>query len=309
MCLGMAGSVLNWPATFFQVYAAATDGITDFGSPHLYSGSFSVNLGTGAAVTTELPSRISKLNIHGALMSVAWVLLLPLGTLAARHRWVFGETRVFGLHLWFRLHVALQLSGMVCFIVGFVYAWKYLPGVGNGDPTGAKVGLAHMYLGTIIMGLAGLQVIVGFVRPKPGSRPRPLWNILHHWLGRLTIVSAWATVYTGIYMAHTSLAYQASYTTWLLPIAVIMGVIILADLLLSAYNFGYNHASLSIATVHPSIGMSSQLAGDNNGAIPKGGRVVKVEAQLIGSDPLGIGLGANDAKVSIVSHPTRAGIH
>ena len=151
-----------------------------------------------------------------------------------------GETKLFGIHLWFRLHVALQLSGMVCFIVGFVYAWKYLPGVGNGDPTGAKVGLAHMYLGTIIMGLAGLQVIVGFVRPKPGSRPRPLWNILHHWLGRLTIFSAWVTVYMGIYMAHTSLTYQASYITWMVPIASVMGCVVLADAILSIFH-AFNH--------------------------------------------------------------------
>ena len=47
---------------------------------------------------------------------------------------------------------------MVCLIVGFVYAWLYLPGVGKGDPTGGKVGMAHLYLGTIVMGLAGMQV-------------------------------------------------------------------------------------------------------------------------------------------------------
>ena len=47
---------------------------------------------------------------------------------------------------------------MVCFIVGFVYAWLYLPGAGKGDPTGGKVGKAHLYLGTIVMGLAGMQV-------------------------------------------------------------------------------------------------------------------------------------------------------
>ena len=56
------------------------------------------------------------------------------------------------------LPLFLQLSGMVFFIVGFAYAWTYLPGPGNGEPTGGKVGKAHLLLGTIIMGLAGLQV-------------------------------------------------------------------------------------------------------------------------------------------------------
>ena len=56
----------------------------------------------------------------------------------------------------------------------------------------------------------GSQVIIGFVRPSPTSNIRPFWNAVHHNLGRLTIVSAWATLYMGIYMAHESLTYQAS---------------------------------------------------------------------------------------------------
>lgn len=46
---------------------------------------------------------------------------------------------------------------MVLFIVGFAYAWSYLPGDGS-DPVGEQTGKAHQILGTIIMGLAGLQV-------------------------------------------------------------------------------------------------------------------------------------------------------
>ena len=145
-----------------------------------------------------------------------------------------GESLLFGAHLWFRLHVVFQLSGMVCFIVGFVYAWLYLPGSGNGPPTGGKVGQSHMILGTIIMGLAGLQVVVGFVRPKPDSSMRKGWNHLHHWLGRLTILSSWVVVYTGVYIAHESVAYQSSYSSWLIPIALVMGAIVLADIGCSA---------------------------------------------------------------------------
>ena len=48
--------------------------------------------------------------IHGALMAAAWVLLLPLGSLVARHKWVFGEAKLWGAHLWFRLHLTLQAS-------------------------------------------------------------------------------------------------------------------------------------------------------------------------------------------------------
>ena len=69
-----------------MIYAAAGDGVTDLGAPHIYSGSFSINLGTGGAAIVDTPNKINKMNIHGVLMAVAWVLLLPLGSLIARHR-------------------------------------------------------------------------------------------------------------------------------------------------------------------------------------------------------------------------------
>ena len=81
------------------------------------------------------------------------------------------------------------------------------------------------------------QVIVGFVRPKPGATIRKGWNHLHHWLGRLTMVSAWVTLYMGIYMAHESLAYQSSYAYWLAPCISVMGALILGDICLTASPF------------------------------------------------------------------------
>ena len=48
------------------------------------------------------------------------------------------------------------------------------------------------------------------MRPSPTGSIRPFWNFLHHNLGRITVLSAWATLYMGIYMAHTSVSYQVS---------------------------------------------------------------------------------------------------
>ena len=79
------------------------------------------------------------------------------------------------------------------------------------------------------------QVIVGFVRPKTGATIRKGWNHLHHWLGRLTMVSAWVTLYMGIYMAHESLTYQSSYAYWLAPCISVIGALILTDICLTAY--------------------------------------------------------------------------
>ncbi len=149
----------------------------------------------------------SVLIVHGALMATAWMLLLPLGTLLARHKWMFGEAKLFGRHLWFQLHLALQLSGVAIFVVGFAYSHAYF----EGPTTGGQCGQAHSMLGIIVMGLATAQVAVGFIRPAPDAKLRWLWNIVHHWLGRITLVTAWTTTFIGIYIAHESLAYQVRY--------------------------------------------------------------------------------------------------
>lgn len=58
----------------------------DFAAEHEWHGSFDLNLATGAATVTTANVKLQRMNVHGALMTVAWVGLLPLGTLMARHR-------------------------------------------------------------------------------------------------------------------------------------------------------------------------------------------------------------------------------
>ncbi|KAG1674684.1 hypothetical protein FOA52_007208 [Chlamydomonas sp. UWO 241] len=122
---------------------------------------------------------------------------------------------------------------MALFIAGFAIAWIYLPG-GGLSVTGGSVGEAHQVLGTIVMGLAGLQVIIGFVRPAPDNEKlRPTWTLLHHNLGRLSILVAWATIYLGIVIAHGSPTYGYSYSVWIVAMAVVMGSLVATDIVLT----------------------------------------------------------------------------
>lgn len=74
------------------------------------------------------------------------------------HRWLLGEHKVLGLHTWFQLHRALQLTGTVVFLVGLVYAWVYL-GI---RPKGTPLRKAHGGVGTAVVATTLLQV-----RPSP----------------------------------------------------------------------------------------------------------------------------------------------
>ena len=51
-----------------------------------------------------------------------------------------------------------QLSGLLLFTAGFLIAWRSLPGLGNGSPTGGTIGRAHQVMGTAVFGLTCAQV-------------------------------------------------------------------------------------------------------------------------------------------------------
>ena len=50
-----------------------------------------------------------------------------------------------------------------------------------------------------------LQLLVGLIRPGLDSPKRPTWNLVHWWLGRLTILVAWTTIYLGCYIFNVSI--------------------------------------------------------------------------------------------------------
>lgn len=77
------------------------------------------------------------------------------------------------------------------------------------------------------------QVVLGFVRPSPTGNLRPAWNAVHHNLGRLTILSAWVTIYLGIVIGHAAPTYNLDYVAWLCPTAIVMGLMVIADIVLT----------------------------------------------------------------------------
>ncbi|MEW5306052.1 MAG: hypothetical protein WDW36_008552 [Sanguina aurantia] len=169
------------------------------------------------------------INVHGLLMSVAWGLLLPLGTFMPAHRWLLGDVKVGKTALWFILHLAFQLSGFSIFVAGFVVCIMHfdvssMPGGGTGK--------AHAYMGWALMGLASLQMIGGAVRPGRDTRLRSFWNPIHHNLGRISILIGWVLIYLGIWIYSVSI-YGGSLLTWMTPLVAITGTLLLMHLMLT----------------------------------------------------------------------------
>ena len=56
----------------------------------------------------------------------------------------------------------------------------------------------HKWLGIGVSVGAGLQFVLAHVaRPKPDAPNRASWNMMHWWLGRLTVIAAWVNLLTG----------------------------------------------------------------------------------------------------------------
>ena len=197
---------------------------------------FSFYLQTSQAAAIDPMSNKNWVIIHGAMMSAAVVLIFPCGLIMARHmKLILKDAKVRDVHVWFHLHRGMQVLGFIVFIIGIAFAYSYLDVDNlNGLPGLYACGQAHMVLGNIVAGMFVLQVVFGFVRPHPGPGPlRSLWTIFHHWLGRLAIACSWVVVLLGIYIGHSFTAYLLDYRQWLIPMAVIMGIWVLLDIVLS----------------------------------------------------------------------------
>ena len=126
------------------------------------------------------------------------------------------------------MHVGCQWTGVTLFVAAFVIAFVQFP-----TPIiGANIGQVHKILGILVMALVVLQVVVAHTaRPDPSHRFRMVWNLFHWNLGRMAVLTAWAAVFTGIYI------YQEGNTpmlaVWIEPCAIVAGMLVLLDIGLS----------------------------------------------------------------------------
>ncbi len=70
-------------------------------------------------------------------------------------RWVLGNMKFMGVHVWFRVHVLIQFAGVAIATAGFAYAFVNLDDPGR---NGSAVGETHKILGIIVYALTCVQV-------------------------------------------------------------------------------------------------------------------------------------------------------
>jgi len=156
-----------------------------FDFQHTKNGIIIINLFTGQVSK----SSFNKNLFHGLVMLVAWGLLVVQGNYLARFLKGLG-------HIWFQLHVSIQVIVLALTIVAFIVIEDSLGSVSSNHFTGV-----HQYFGIIIVTLAILQGFGGWLADRmydPKRTSVPLFpDKLHIWNGRFLTVLSFTNIFLG----------------------------------------------------------------------------------------------------------------
>eukprot|EP00775_Hariotina_reticulata_P002390 gene2390-2694_t len=178
-----------------------------------------INFKTGKVAKVTMPNRL--LAVHGGLMVLAFVILLPLGLLASRHKWLFVDEEFGELSPWWDIiHLGLLIiaasAGLASMLVVVVVF---------GNSNGGSLNSAHSVLGMIAIALSILLVstygLRPFVKPAPGHS-HPLMTPLKagSWV---TLLAGWTALFLGCGVIHENWA--VPHSTWLLPCVLLCALI------------------------------------------------------------------------------------
>ncbi|CAI9782143.1 unnamed protein product [Fraxinus pennsylvanica] len=132
------------------------------------------------------------ITLHGVLLWASMGFLTPLGVLTIRmsSTWeCHQKTR----KILFYVHAILQVLSVLLATVGAALSIR------NFENTFYN---SHQRIGLALYGAIYVQVLIGFRRPKRGTRRRSLWYFLHWILGTTICLVGIINVYTGLQAYH-----------------------------------------------------------------------------------------------------------
>ncbi|KAB8455110.1 hypothetical protein FH972_025263 [Carpinus fangiana] len=132
-----------------------------------------------------------EITLHGFLLWASLGFLLPVGILVIRmsHREECGRR----LKILFYVHAILQTLMILVATAGAVMSIK------NFNNSFKNY---HQRIGLLLYGIIWLQALVGFVRPKRGSKARSVWFFVHWLLGTTVSILGVLNIYTGLQAYH-----------------------------------------------------------------------------------------------------------
>jgi len=206
-----------------EVYLLYATGNGDANKPqyHKFKGTTNSTIDVAKCVRTESTNEQgqcsqytnSKLyRIHGFLMMLAWMLMLPFGIFLGATKDAFNQRKEIKtccdqtLQFWRAIHRPLQVSGVIVMLIAFIIIF-----IANNTAKRAHMVYLHHFLGVItfvLAILAMLQPIMEKLR-KLGQTDKQkhtidlIWRTIHAVSGYGSQILAFTTVYLGIkYVQH-----------------------------------------------------------------------------------------------------------
>lgn len=146
--------------------------------------------------------------VHGTLMFIAWAVAPFAGIFVARYlKDTLGAW-------WFRLHVFLMLvvTGFLS-IAAFIFIFLYESGPHfTGDE------FSHRSLGLAVTVILIVQIALGFVCDalfKPDRKSIPIYDVVHWWLGRISLLLALVTCFQGLQAFGSSMLWKILFIVWI----------------------------------------------------------------------------------------------
>ncbi|XP_011026234.1 PREDICTED: cytochrome b561 domain-containing protein At2g30890-like [Populus euphratica] len=137
------------------------------------------------------PKLLFEITLHGFLLWASMGFLMPVGVIAIRmsQREACGRR----LKILFYVHSISQMLSVLLSTAGAVMSIKNFNNSFDNH---------HQRIGVGLYGIVWLQALVGFLRPRRGSKGRGLWFFVHWITGTAVSLLGIVNIYTGLQAYH-----------------------------------------------------------------------------------------------------------
>ncbi|GFQ01146.1 cytochrome b561 domain-containing protein at4g18260 [Phtheirospermum japonicum] len=151
------------------------------------------NSSSSNQIQHEKSQNTLDIQVHGILLWASMGFLMPVGILAMRMSSCTKDLHPSRHKILFYVHAISQVLSVLVVTIGAVLSIrKFENEFENG----------HQRIGLALYGAIYLQVVIGFKRPKRGSRFRRTWYFLHWLLGTTICLVGILNIYTGLQAYH-----------------------------------------------------------------------------------------------------------
>ncbi|KAI3466816.1 hypothetical protein Pfo_023479 [Paulownia fortunei] len=130
---------------------------------------------------------------HGILLWASMGFLMPVGILTMRMSSSTNDCHPSRHKILFYVHAVLQVLSVLLVTVGGVLSIRKFENAFDNS---------HQRIGLALYAASYLQVLIGFRRPKRGTRGRSAWYFLHWILGTTICLVGILNIYTGLQAYH-----------------------------------------------------------------------------------------------------------